>query len=196
MISRQILLSLPLLAAATFALSACDAGRGGTATISYRQVGACNGYDAAGGRVATRQNEAFIVFKIEAVDNSQAGIDFTFVPARLYVDQSTEQQKAEWIGNRIHRTLSNDPRFSQSLGVVSIAPVTVPQGQKIEPKGYAVVAVATAKPNGAEEASQTSYELLYDSQSVGAKDPAIVFNKTNASQTTWPQTDDCKAIKL
>jgi hypothetical protein len=185
------------LGAGSLALSACGTGSPGSTTISYRQVGACVGYDAAGGRVSARQNEAFVIFKIEAVDDTQAGIDFTFVPSRLYVDQSTEKQKAEWIGNLIHRTVSNDPRFSQSMGVSGVAAALVPPGKKIEPNAYAVVAVATSTPNGAEEANRTSYDLLYEAQIIGGeRDPAIHLTKTNAAQTTWPQTDDCKAIKL
>lgn len=185
------------LGAVSVALSGCDIGGVGTAEISYRQLGACNAYDAADGRVSTRQNEAFVVFQIQAVDNTHGKVDFTFVPSRLYVDQSTEKQKAEWVGNLIHRTISNDPRFSEAVGVGGVEPIVIYAGKKIEPKAVAVVAVATATANGAEDANKTSYELLYETQVIGGEtDPAIRLTKTNAAQTSWPQTDDCKAIKM
>src|ERR1700730_8281959 len=66
-----------LLVAMTLALGglAAPAFAGQTIAISYHQVGICKGYDTAAGPVTARSDEAFAIFKIEAVDNTnrQAG---------------------------------------------------------------------------------------------------------------------------
>jgi hypothetical protein len=73
---------------------AAPAFAGETIAISYHQVGICKGYDTAAGPVTTRSDEAFAIFKIEAVDNTPSG-RFDFDPTHLYVDQSTPEQKAK-----------------------------------------------------------------------------------------------------
>ena len=73
---------------------AAPAFAGETIAISYHQVGICKGYDTAAGSVTTRSDEAFAIFKIEAVDNTKPSGSFDFDPTHLYVDQSTPEQKA------------------------------------------------------------------------------------------------------
>jgi hypothetical protein len=190
MTARVSISFFPLLAALFVALSGCDRGPAATAAISYRQIGACNGFSTGGG-AATRPNEAYVVFKIEGVDNTKMGSDWPFIPSRLYVDQSSEKQKTEWIGSWDRHFASSNPRFAQGLGVTEVTPASVPHGANMPTKGIVMVAVRTAKTNGADEANQTSYTLSYDAQ---PSDPGVVTSKTNAAQTTWPQTEDCKAI--
>ncbi|WOJ90234.1 hypothetical protein RZS28_02730 [Methylocapsa polymorpha] len=184
---------LPLIAASCVALAGCGFGQVGTATVAYQQVGACNGY----GAVTGRPNQAYVIFKIEAVDNSQGNVNFLFIPTRLYVDQSTEKQKAEWVGGWKRQFVSENTKFLQDLGGAGITPKSVPHNSKAELNAFVFVPVNTVNANGAAEANQTSYKLSYDSQPVpGESDPAVVFNKTNAAQTTWPETESCQAIKL
>jgi hypothetical protein len=156
-------------------------GVGPLATIKYHQVGACNGYVQGNNAVAAGPNSAYVVFKIEAIDNSQPSIDFHFDPERLYINQSTR------------RFVSTSLTFARDLGVIGIVPVTVPHGNNRGINGFAVVIVSTSTANGSAEAHQTSYSLLYDTQS---SDPGIFMDKTNATQTTWPQTDGCRAMTL
>jgi hypothetical protein len=58
-----------LLVAMTLALGglAAPAFAGQTIAISYHQVGICKGYDTVAGPVTARSDEAFAIFKIEAV---------------------------------------------------------------------------------------------------------------------------------
>lgn len=190
MAARAFYSSFPCLAALFIALAGCDRGPAATTAISYRQVGACNGFSTGGG-AATRPNEAYVVFTIEAVDNTKSDVDWSFIPTRLYVDQSTEKQKSEWIGSWDRHFASSNPRFAQELGVTEVAPATIRRGANTPTKGIVMVAVRTTKTNGAEEANHASYTLSYDAQ---PSDPGIVMSKTNASQTAWPLTEDCKGI--
>ena len=124
-----------LLVAMTLALGglAAPAFAGETTTISYHQVGICKGYDTAAGPVATRSDEAFAIFKIEAVDNTKPSGSFDFDPTHLYVDQSTPAQnakKAVWDKNR--RFVYSDPRFAQNMGVSRAVETTIPEGTKLE----------------------------------------------------------------
>ena len=111
-----------MLVAMTLALGglAAPAFAGQTIAISYHQVGICKGYDTAAGPVTTRSDEAFAIFKIEAVDNTKPSGSFDFDPTHLYVDQSNPEQKAKtavWDKNR--RFVYSDPRFAQNMGVSS-----------------------------------------------------------------------------
>jgi hypothetical protein len=156
-------------------------GIGPLATIKYHQVGACNGYQRGSGIVSVGPNAAYVVFKIEAIDNTKPNIDFHFDPARLFINQSTRHFV--------------DPglTFAQDLGVFGTVPVTVPHGSVIGLNGFSIVVVSTSSSNGSVEANQTAFSLSYDTQST---DPGVLFDKTNVAQTTWPQTDNCQAMTL
>jgi len=187
---------LPFVAASCIALSGCyisGISPVGTATISYQQVGACTGYGAMTGR----PNQAYVIFRVDTVDNANGNVDFLFIPNRLYVDQSTEKQKAEWVGGWKRQFVSEDTKFLKDLGASGISPKSISHGGKIDINSFIVVAVSTVNANGSAEANQRSYALSYDSAPVqGETDPAIVLHKTNATQTTWPETENCNAIKL
>ncbi|HEY4846820.1 MAG TPA: hypothetical protein VIH87_03255, partial [Methylocella sp.] len=87
------ILSVSLLISGSIALPEC--AWGAAISISYHQVGICKGYDTAAGPVKARSDEAFAIFKIEAVDNTKPSGSFDFDPTHLYVDQSTPEQKAK-----------------------------------------------------------------------------------------------------
>src|ERR1700730_15605627 len=119
-----------LLVAMTLALGglAAPAFAGETIAISYHQVGICKGYDTAPGPVTTRSDEAFAIFKIEAVDNTKSSGSFDFDPTHLYVDQSTPAQKAKTaVGENNRRFVYSDPRFAQNMGASSAVETTIPQ---------------------------------------------------------------------
>jgi hypothetical protein len=165
------------------ALAGCgnDGGSNPVAVIKYHQVGACNGYNTGSGAVNVGPNSAYVVFQIETLDDREPGVDFHFDPARLFISQT------------LPRHVDPNLKFAQDLGVFGTVPVTVPHGTLVGVNGYSVAVVETANANGSAEAHQTSYLLLYDRQ---PSDPGILLVKTNASQTTWPQTDDCRAMTL
>jgi len=80
--STKCILSVPLLIPGSVALP--DAARSAAISISYHQVGICTGYDTAAGPVKARSDEAFAIFKIEAVDNTKPSRSFDFDPTHLY----------------------------------------------------------------------------------------------------------------
>ncbi|MGH6813680.1 MAG: hypothetical protein ACREDM_15515 [Methylocella sp.] len=201
-------------------MSGCD---GAPITISYRQVGICKGYDSAAGPVRARSDQAFAIFKIEAVDNIKSSKSFDFDPTHLYVDQSNHEQQAKpavWDRNR--QFMNPDPRFAQSMGVSSAVETTIPEGTKLEINGFAVVPLGINNPSGGPEANQYSFDLVYDTWSTsehetnaaggglafivvpvqslfgGSKlaSKNIDLIKTNASETRWSLTDNCKALSF
>jgi hypothetical protein len=90
-ISNTSILSVSLLISGSIALP--DAAR--SAAISYHQVGISKSYDTPAGPVTARSDEAFAIFKIEAVDTTKPSGSFDFDPTHLYVDQSNPEQKAK-----------------------------------------------------------------------------------------------------
>jgi hypothetical protein len=219
--STTYMLSVPLLIAGLIALP--DAARSAAISISYHQVGICKGYDTAAGPVKARSDEAFAIFKIEAVDNTKPSGSFDFDPTHLYVDQSTPEQKvkrAVWDKNR--RFLYPDQRFAQNMGVSNAMETTIPEGTKLEINRFAVVPLAINNPAGGPEANQYSFDLVYDTWStdehvangpggsffwifamgeslfggpkLGSK--TIDLIKTNPSETTWSVTDNCKTLSF
>jgi len=221
--SNTCILSVSLLISGSIALSGCDRDGTRPINISYRQVGICKGYDTAASPVTTRSDEAFAIFKIEAVDNTKPSGSFDFDPTHLYVDQSTPEQKAKkavWDKNR--RFVYSDPRFAQNMGVLSAVETTIPEGTKLEINGIAVVPLGINNPGGALEANQYSFDLVYDTWStdeheangpggsffwifalgeslfggpkLGSK--TIDLIKTNPSEKMWPVTDNCKALSF
>jgi len=215
------ILSVSLLISGSIALPEC--AWGAAISISYHQVGICKGYDTAAGPVKARSDEAFAIFKIEAVDNTKPSGSFDFDPTHLYVDQSTPEQKAKravWDKNR--RFLYPDQRFAQNMGVSSAMETTIPEGTKREINGFAVVPLGINNPTAGPEARQYSFDLVYDTWSTDeheANGPGgsffwifalgdtlfggpklgsetIDLIKTNPSETRWSVTDNCKALSL
>jgi hypothetical protein len=215
------MLSVPLLVAGLIALP--DAARSAAISISYHQVGICKGYDTTAGPVKARADEAFAIFKIEAVDNTKPSGSFDFDPTHLYVDQSTPEQKvkrAVWDKNR--RFLYPDQRFAQNMGVSNAMETTIPEGTKLEINSFAIVPLGINNPAGGSEANQYSFDLVYDTWStdeheangpggsffwifamgeslfggpkLGSK--TIDLIKTNPSETTWSVTDNCKTLSF
>ena len=219
--ATKCILSVSLLISGSIALP--DAARSAAISISYHQVGICKGYDTAAGPVTTRSDEAFAIFKIEAVDNTKPSGSFDFDPTHLYVDQSTPEQKAKtavWDKNR--RFVYSDPRFAQNMGISSAVETTIPEGTKLEINGFAVVPLGINNPSGGPEANQYSFDLVYDTWSTDeheANGPGgsfffifamgeslfggpklgsetIDLIKTNPSETRWSVTDNCKALSF
>src|SRR5438132_8409086 len=171
--STKCILSVSLLIPGSIALP--DAAHSAAISISYHQVGICKGYDTGAGPVTTRSDEAFAIFKIEAVDNTKPSGSFDFDPTHLYVDQSTPEQKAKttvWDKNR--RFVYSDPRFAQNMGVSSAVETTIPEGTKLEINGFAVVPLGINNPSGGPEANQHSFDLVYDTWSTDEHETNVV----------------------
>jgi hypothetical protein len=177
--------------ASVLALAGCSGCPGplvkDSATITYDQVGACNGYQQTSGpggagpavTVSAGAGAAYVVFRVVEIDNSKSGKDFNFVPDRLFV-----------LGTSPQAHVKSSLTFSQDLGVFTAVPVTVPKGKKMGINGLAVTVVSGPE---APEANNTAYMLSYEAQ---AADPGVFFVKRNLNQATWPQTNNCRAIQF
>jgi hypothetical protein len=87
------ILSVPLLAAGSIALSGCGRSTSAPTTITYHQVGICTGYQTQGtAEEKAGSNDGFAVFKIELIDNTKYGSLFYLDPERFYVNQSDAEQ--------------------------------------------------------------------------------------------------------
>jgi hypothetical protein len=108
------------------------------------------------------------------------------------------------------------------MGVSSAVETTIPEGTKLEINGFAVVPLGVNNPSGGPEANQYSFDLVYDTWSTAEHETnaaggtvafAVVLVewlfggpklasknidliKTNASETRWSVTDNCKALSF
>jgi hypothetical protein len=177
-VSKSIAALLPLIATLLL-LCGFDSCSNGTATIDFKQVGACNGWDDGVTLHSAGPNAAYVVFKVHSIDNTQGKVNFAFDPAKMAVNVST------------HPHMDSSLSLASYIGVFELVPTTIPKGNLVGLDGYSVTIVPTANSNGAVEANQTSYFLTYDT---GTSDPGILFSKENSSQTSWPLTEDCTDI--
>jgi hypothetical protein len=213
--TRLCLSSLPGFAVMIGALSGCGGDSTTPARIQYHQVGLCNVYTTPGGERPTKPNEVYVVYKIEDLDNSKRSAVFTFLPNRLYVDQTTAKQQAEmkqkeFVGNKpmgtpdwfnkrnLRRFAASDTSFAQAMGTPAVVPAVIPSGGKLVVNGFTVVPIVVPEETGAGEVDKTFYALSYDAlegdgDSIPA-DPPIVLTNTNPAQTTWPHPDNCQAL--
>lgn len=159
-----------------------------SASLVFDQVGACNGYQRTFGPggagpinvVSVGPNQAYVVFRIVEIRNTNSSKNFNFDPARLFV-----------AGSNPKAFVRTNLTFAQDLGVFTAVPTFIPAGKTVGINGLAVAVVPTGAVNGASEANTIAYQLLYDP---APGDPALFPAKRNVGQTSWPQTDDCRAI--
>src|SRR3984893_15543786 len=197
---RLYFLAVPVLIAVSM-LSGCGKGSGQPTNISYRQVGVCKGYEGASGPVTLRADDGYAVFKIETLDNTKSNKAFAFDPKLLYIDQSTPEQHAKQLWEWDRRYASPDPRFPQSLGL-SLAPEsTVPAGGKLDVNSFGVIPLGVHNPSGGPGANNLAFELALDSLDTGKTErdethmaEGVVYNKTNAADTNWTLTENCKEL--
>ncbi len=150
----------------------------GTVTINYEQLGACNGYVDGNSTVSAGPDGAFVLFKINMIDNTEGKTDFAFDPEKLYINGSSPQ---EFISTALSLT--------QKIGRLGTAAATVPAGTALPQDGYAVVRVSTARSiDPQQEANQVNYLLSYET---GSGSPGVLLNKRNANQTQYSGAQDC-----
>lgn len=154
--------------------------------ITYHQVGACNGGPSDAGEYNAGPNQAYVIFAIEKIDNSQNSNAFAYDPSKIF-----------WTGNSRDAFDSNLQIYRYKLGPFATAPLTVNASGSIgfNPYGYGALVVQTAAADGASEANKTSYFLGY-AGSGSAGNPTVLMSKSNASQTAWPYTPNCADIIL
>ena len=158
--------------------SGCNSN--GVATINYTQVGACNGWNDGSELHTAGPNAAYVVFKVQSIDNTSGKVDFAFEPSKMAVN----------VSSRPH--MDSGLTLAKFMGVFQLVPKTIPLGKVVGLDGFSVAVVPTSNPNGSVEANQTAYTLVYDTST---KDPGILFAKGNLGKTSWPNTEDCTTIK-
>ncbi len=194
---------LPCLGVASTALFACADNFSAPVSIDYRQIGFCNTYATPGGARASKPDEVYVVYKIDAVDNAKRNTDFAFLPNRLYVDP------AEWGANQKpwaskpgemqdffavrdrRRFLSGDASFAQAMGVRALEPSVISHGAKTNIAAYSIVALPRS---GDDRAIEHSYKLSYEPQNDEIVDPPVVMNDADAAQSSWPHPDNCQEL--
>ena len=198
-VSTRAILSVPLLAAGSIALSGCGQHSTPT-TISYHQVGICKSYETPSGTQLAKTDEGFAIFKIESIDNSKNGNSFYLDPERFYVNQSTAEQKGNiYAQNR--RFINPDPKIGNALGVKYVATTTFAKGEKVDDVGFALIPLGTNNPSGGSLADQYNFKVTYDTGSGdrGGFDSVaegIQIVKTNPPDTKYPIIENCKELQL
>jgi hypothetical protein len=206
--SSKLYYSLPCFGLLTAVLAGC-ADNSTPVKIDFHQIGFCNTYTTPGGARASKPNEVFVVYKIEAIDNAKRSADFNFVPTRLYVDPGEWGAKQTgwqsrpgdaqdlWYRRDRRRYVSSDTAFARAMGVRALAPSVISHAEKKEIMGYSIIEVPM--PSGGQPLEKTAVTLSYDPQ-VGEEgtpvDPPVVLNSTNAAQPSWPHPADCNELAL
>lgn len=157
--------------------------------VTYDQVGSCNGYNQTTGpggsgpqhSVNAGPNAAMVAFRAVNIDNSHNSRDYNFDPSRFFINQEPRA------------FISTSLSMAKDLGVFAAVPKVVPRGTVEGNNGIMVTTVSTVAANGASEANNTNYFLIYDSK---PGDPIVMLVKRNAGQTSFPQTDNCLAIQF
>jgi hypothetical protein len=158
----------------------------GFVNITYHQVGACNGGPSSDGEYNAGPNQAYVVFAIESIDNSQNQNAFAYDPSNIY-----------WIDNSKDAFDSSLEIYTYVLGPFATVPTTVNAGSSLNfsPYGFGALIVQTVAMDGASEANNTSYFLGYQGSGSGTN-PIVLLTKSDSSQTSWPDTPNCSDIIL
>jgi len=148
-------------------------------TINYEQIGACNGFNNGSGATSAGPKAAYVVFRISTIANTDTQArTFDFDPNRLFINV----QPRAYTSTQLNLAQLN-PFYATSR--------TVAAGATEALNGAVIAVVPTVAENGASEANNTNYFLLYDGVS-GTQ--GIVLVKANPQQTSWPQIEDCTRI--
>ena len=192
------MLSVPMLVAASIALSGCGKRSATNPTmISYSQVGVCKSYATqTGNEEKAKPDEGFVIFKIETIDNAKQSDTFFLDPERLMVDQTTAEFQQKDISRRSRRFIDADPRFAQAMGVKGLARAAFPANEKTDVNSFVIVPLPLNVGLGGPNAKQYSFDLMYDTTTtevqVGTKD--VVTTKTNAAVDKYSVVENCKEL--
>jgi hypothetical protein len=157
-------------------LAACQ-NPNGIATIRFEQLGACNGYMDGSSAISAGPTAAFVLFRINTIDNKSGKVPFNYDPGKVCLSSNSS--------SCISTTLS----LAQKIGALGTTSTTVAAGQVLQHNGFAVIAAPTANsPDPQIEANQTNYFLTYNT---GASDPGILFDKKNSSQIQYQGLPNC-----
>jgi hypothetical protein len=153
-----------------------------TVVLHYEQVGACSQFDQLHG---AGPNLAFVFFRLTGVDNTKTNVDYTLKPERLWINLDPMIAQFDLVTTANLQSIIGKPPVKLTY--------VVPKGTNLSLNNYVVFVVETTDPDGAKEANQTNYFLLYKTQS---GDPGLIPAKNNSSQTSWPYTPVCRQIQF
>jgi hypothetical protein len=144
-------------------------------TLSYRQVGACNGSTVHG--TPSEPSQAYVLFALGNLSVPPGADVLNFDPTRLYTIDAS--------GNRKYF----DPSANMNReGLCNLSAATEGYAGNLEPlptggtlNTYIFIPVHTTAANGAMEANQTSYTLYYDTP-VNAK--GVILSKDHPLLST------------
>jgi hypothetical protein len=175
---------LPAIAMYTGSSNIVAGSPGSPVTITYHQTGACNGSATVPGIVNVGANAAYVFFGIERIDNSGGSVNFAFDPNNLFVQQASQRFLDSGLSV-----------YAGIFGPFAIQASTFTPGQdlKFSAAAQGATVVTTTLVDGSTEANQTKYFLKYNRQ---PSDPLINLVKSDASRTSWPNTQDCALIIL
>jgi hypothetical protein len=177
MTKRPLLVVSPFLLVVGLAAGGCNP----TATLSYKQLGACD--DFSPGLLQAGANKAYVFFRMDSIDNSANATTANFNPFNLEVPTLVTASGE----GKIDQTLSNE--WAQALQGPPTGPITVPPQTFQSINGWGVMLVSTSTSDGAVEANATSY-FLTDAAS------GILPSKEDPTRTSWPYTRDCGSINF
>jgi hypothetical protein len=151
--------------------------------INYHQVGACNGYGTGSGLISAGPNQAFVIYRIDSIDNSGGTSPFNFNPGNSYVQQINPS------------ALDTTVSMAQIFGLFAAVSNTVNAGQdyQLSTGEYVAITAQTNASDGASEADGRFYPLSYKR---GSSDPPVSVVNENPGQTSWPYTPDCSTVYL
>jgi hypothetical protein len=170
-------LNVALCGAAILLLGACSPT---PSTITYEQVGACNANE-----VGAQDSLAFVFFRIVDIDNSKTSAAYTFHPQDLWINSGDQISGYNFIATGQQASLLGFPPLQSA--------VSVPAGADVPINKYVVFLVQTVNPDAPTEANSTSYFLLYHTP---PNEVGKLLVRTNAQQTSWPDTHKCSDIKF
>jgi hypothetical protein len=164
------------------ALALCGCTPQPDAIIKWHKVGACNGGLGQGGDPSTSYNagpnQAYVVFAIESVDNSQVNKAWTIDPTQFHVG-----------------TAKFDPTlmiYHWVLGPFALTNTPIPaSGIGFSTNAYGAMVVATTATDGASEADTANFSLAF-TPAAGA--PGVVLEQNPAASTAY--TPDCANVQL
>ena len=178
MMKRTSMVVAPFVLAFILAAGGCSP----IATLSYKQLGACD--DFSPDTLQAGPNKAFVFFRMDSLDNSGNGTPATLNPFDLSVPSlvtSTGEGKIDQLWTTEWASALQGP----PAGTVTVPPNTV------QPLiGWGVMLVSTSTSDGAVEANTTSYFL------VGGAGSGILPTKEDPTRTSWPYTRDCPSINF
>ena len=148
----KFVITLAALGVATVFLPGCSS----VDTLSYRQLGACNGSGRT--RTFAGVNQAYVLFSLDTLTVPAGASAFTLDPTKFYT--------IDGLGN--HRYYDPNVNMNnQELGPFKVQDFPAPANNSTAPlslnlNAYLFIVVGTTASDGASEANQSQYTLYYN----------------------------------